>query len=164
MPAFFRYLVPLLAFLALAALLFKGLGIDPKKVPSPLIGKPAPAFNLPTLKQPQQSLSNTDLEGQVSLLNVWATWCVACRQEHFATFSSRAVGQLGHGRDLAHAVYLCSWANPASLYMGSITRINGQLQNSGYNASATPISPTHLMPKAALELTGASMERRKPLS
>ncbi len=82
MPAFFRYLVPLLAFLALAALLFKGLGIDPKKVPSPLIGKPAPAFNLPTLKQPQQSLSNTDLEGQVSLLNVWATWCVACRQEH----------------------------------------------------------------------------------
>lgn len=82
MPAFLRYLVPLLVFLALAALLYKGLGIDPKRVPSPLIDKPAPAFNLPRLKQPQQSLSNADFKGKVSLFNVWATWCVACRQEH----------------------------------------------------------------------------------
>lgn len=82
MPAFLRYLVPLLAFLSLAALLYKGLGIDPKRVPSPLIDKPAPAFDLPRLKQPQQSLSNTDFKGKVSLFNVWATWCVACRQEH----------------------------------------------------------------------------------
>ena len=82
MPAFLRYLVPLLVFLALAALLYKGLGIDPKRVPSPLIDKPAPAFNLPRLKQPQQTLSNADFKGKVSLFNVWATWCVACRQEH----------------------------------------------------------------------------------
>ena len=82
MPAFVRYLAPLLAFLALAALLYKGLSIDPKKVPSPLIDKPAPAFKLPTLKQPGQFISNADFDGKVSLLNVWATWCVACRQEH----------------------------------------------------------------------------------
>ena len=82
MPAFVRYLAPLLAFLALAALLYKGLSIDPKKVPSPLIDKPAPAFSLPMLKQPEQLISSTDFQGKVSLFNVWATWCVACRQEH----------------------------------------------------------------------------------
>lgn len=82
MPAFVRYLAPLLAFLALAALLYKGLSIDPKKVPSPLIDKPAPEFKLPALKQPEQIISNADFQGKVSLLNVWATWCVSCRQEH----------------------------------------------------------------------------------
>ncbi|VAW76583.1 Cytochrome c-type biogenesis protein CcmG/DsbE, thiol:disulfide oxidoreductase [hydrothermal vent metagenome] len=82
MPAFARYLMPLLVFLALGALLYKGLGIDPKRIPSPLIDKPAPAFNLPMLELPDQSLSNDNLKGKVSLFNVWATWCVACRQEH----------------------------------------------------------------------------------
>ena len=82
MPAFVRYLAPLLAFLALGALLYKGLGIDPKRVPSPLIDKPAPVFNLPRLKQPERFLGNADFQGKVSLFNVWATWCVACRQEH----------------------------------------------------------------------------------
>lgn len=82
MPAFVRYLTPLLAFLALATLLYKGLGIDPKRVPSPLIDKPAPVFNLPRLKQPEQFLGSTDFQGKVSLFNVWATWCAACRHEH----------------------------------------------------------------------------------
>jgi len=82
MPAFVRYLAPLLAFLALAGLLYKGLGLDPRKVPSPLIDKPAPTFRLPTLKQPERFLGSETFKGKVSLLNVWATWCVACRQEH----------------------------------------------------------------------------------
>jgi len=82
MPAFVRYLAPLVAFLALATLLYKGLGIDPKRVPSPLIDKPAPAFTLPALKQPEQFISNADFQGKVVLFNIWATWCVACRQEH----------------------------------------------------------------------------------
>ena len=82
MPAFARYLAPLLAFLALGALLYKGLGIDPRTIPSPLIDKPAPAFRLPELKHPDKFISNTDFQGKVTLLNVWATWCVACRQEH----------------------------------------------------------------------------------
>lgn len=82
MPRFVRFLAPLLAFLALAGLLYKGLGIDPRKVPSPLIGKPAPAFSLPQLEQPEKRLTQDTLKNQVSLFNVWATWCVACRQEH----------------------------------------------------------------------------------
>ena len=82
MPPFLRYLTPLLLFLALAGLLYKGLSLDPHRVPSPLIGKPAPAFSLPRLQQPEAVLSSDDLKGKVSLLNVWATWCVACRAEH----------------------------------------------------------------------------------
>lgn len=82
MPRFVRFLAPLVAFLALAGLLYKGLSLDPKMVPSPLIGKPAPAFSLPQLKEPGKLLTQDDLKKKVSLFNVWATWCGACRQEH----------------------------------------------------------------------------------
>ena len=82
MPRFVRYLAPLAIFLALAGLLYRGLSIDPRLVPSPLIGKAAPAFSLATLKDPSVTLSESDLKGEVSLLNVWATWCGACRAEH----------------------------------------------------------------------------------
>jgi cytochrome c biogenesis protein CcmG/thiol:disulfide interchange protein DsbE len=82
MPPFVRYLTPLVLFLALAVLLYKGLALNPREVPSPLIGKPAPEFTLPELKDTSKKLSHTDFQGKVSLLNVWATWCVSCRAEH----------------------------------------------------------------------------------
>jgi cytochrome c biogenesis protein CcmG/thiol:disulfide interchange protein DsbE len=77
-----RYLLPLAVFLVMAGFLAVGLNRDPREVPSPLIDKPAPAFNLPRLDAPEQMISTQDLRGQVWLLNVWASWCVACRQEH----------------------------------------------------------------------------------
>jgi cytochrome c biogenesis protein CcmG, thiol:disulfide interchange protein DsbE len=77
-----RYLLPLAAFVILVAFLAVGLSLKPREVPSPLIDKPAPAFSLPRLDAPQQPLALKDLEGKVWLLNVWASWCVACRQEH----------------------------------------------------------------------------------
>jgi cytochrome c biogenesis protein CcmG, thiol:disulfide interchange protein DsbE len=77
-----KALVPLVLFLGLAALLFYGLGTDPRKVPSPLVGKPAPEFNLPALLDPGRTVSSTDLEGKVTLLNVWFSSCVSCRAEH----------------------------------------------------------------------------------
>jgi cytochrome c biogenesis protein CcmG/thiol:disulfide interchange protein DsbE len=77
-----RYLLPLAVFLMMAGFLAVGLNRDPREVPSPLIDKPAPAFKLPRLDAPEQMLSTQDLRGQVWLLNVWASWCVACRQEH----------------------------------------------------------------------------------
>jgi cytochrome c biogenesis protein CcmG/thiol:disulfide interchange protein DsbE len=82
MPPFVRYLTPLVLFLALAALLYKGLALNPREVPSPLVGKPAPEFTLPTLQNDAVKVSHSDFEGKVSLLNVWATWCVSCRAEH----------------------------------------------------------------------------------
>jgi len=77
-----RALIPLGIFLVLAALLFYGLQLDPRKVPSPLVGKPAPEFQLESLKQPGQMLDRSVLLGKVSLVNVWASWCPSCRQEH----------------------------------------------------------------------------------
>jgi cytochrome c biogenesis protein CcmG/thiol:disulfide interchange protein DsbE len=82
MPPFVRYLTPLVVFAALAALLYRGLALDPHKVPSPLVGKATPAFTLSELKDDDKQLSEADFRGKVSLLNVWATWCVSCRAEH----------------------------------------------------------------------------------
>ncbi|MDQ3215364.1 MAG: DsbE family thiol:disulfide interchange protein [Pseudomonadota bacterium] len=68
--------------MGLAAFLFVGLGLNPREVPSPLVGKPAPTFQLAQLAQPDQMFSPSQMQGQVWLLNVWASWCVACRVEH----------------------------------------------------------------------------------
>lgn len=77
-----RYLIPLAVFIVMVVFLAIGLTLDPREVPSPFIGKPAPAFILPQVAEPAQTLSPADLKGQVFLLNVWASWCVSCRQEH----------------------------------------------------------------------------------
>ena len=77
-----RFLIPLTVFMLLAGLLYKGLSPDPKRVPSPLIGKPIPAFNLPRLQDPDATISDADLRGEVFIMNIWATWCTACRAEH----------------------------------------------------------------------------------
>ncbi|HEY0664554.1 MAG TPA: DsbE family thiol:disulfide interchange protein [Gallionella sp.] len=77
-----RFIWPFVIFVVLAAFLFVGLRLDPREVPSPLIGKPAPVFSLPQLHDPARQFSPQDMKGQVWLLNVWASWCVSCRQEH----------------------------------------------------------------------------------
>ena len=77
-----RHLLPLVVFVVMLGFLVVGLSLKPHEIPSPLIDKPAPAFSLPTLDAPQQNLSAQDLRGKVWILNVWASWCVACRIEH----------------------------------------------------------------------------------
>ena len=77
-----RYVLPLAIFLAIAFFLWRGLALDPRAVPSPLIGKPVPAFSVPVLTDPSRMLSSADLRGKVYLLNVWGSWCVSCRDEH----------------------------------------------------------------------------------
>ena len=77
-----RYLLPLGIFVALVVLLGVGLSLNPREVPSPLIGKPAPAFQLPQLHQPERTFAPAELKGKVWILNVWASWCAACRDEH----------------------------------------------------------------------------------
>ena len=69
-------------FAALILLLAVGLRLDPREVPSPLIGKPAPAFTLPLLAEPDKTFSSKEPLGKVWVFNVWASWCVACRDEH----------------------------------------------------------------------------------
>ncbi len=77
-----RYLIPLGIFVVLAAFLGVGLKLDPREVPSPLVGKAAPAFTLPTLADPEARFSAEQMKGQVWVLNVWASWCVPCLAEH----------------------------------------------------------------------------------
>ena len=76
-----KFLIPLGLFMALVVFLAIGLNRDPREIPSPLIGKPAPAFALPTLET-DQPFGPQNMQGKVWMLNVWATWCVACREEH----------------------------------------------------------------------------------
>ena len=76
-----RFLWPLVGFIVLVGFLAIGLNLNPREVPSPLIGKPAPAFTLPKLGS-DATFSPQDMKGTVWLLNVWASWCVSCRQEH----------------------------------------------------------------------------------
>ena len=71
-----------LAFIALIVLLAAGLRLNPREVPSPLIGKPAPAFELPLLAQPDKRFSQKDMLGKVWIMNVWASWCPPCLVEH----------------------------------------------------------------------------------
>ena len=77
-----RYLIPLIVFVVVAGFLWVGLSLNPREVPSPFIDKSAPAFALKKLHAPEVEFSNKDMLGQVWLLNVWASWCVACRSEH----------------------------------------------------------------------------------
>jgi cytochrome c biogenesis protein CcmG/thiol:disulfide interchange protein DsbE len=76
------FLLPLVALLGLAVLLGIGLTMNPRQIPSPLIGKPIPQFSLPPVLGRTLGLSTADLKGEVSLVNVFASWCVACRTEH----------------------------------------------------------------------------------
>ena len=81
MKRFFLFL-PLLIAVVLGVVLFAGIGKDPTKLESALIGNPVPAFSLKDLNNPEAELDESLLRGQVQLLNVWGTWCPACRDEH----------------------------------------------------------------------------------
>jgi len=77
-----KFLIPLILFVILVGFLAIGLSRDPHEVPSPLINKAAPTFEIPQLAQASQTFSPASMKGQVWILNVWASWCVACREEH----------------------------------------------------------------------------------
>jgi len=75
-------LIQLILFIGLVVFLLIGLHRDPREVPSPLINKPAPDFQLQQLKEPAKTFSAKDMRGKVWLINFWGSWCVACREEH----------------------------------------------------------------------------------
>ena len=77
-----RFLIPLIVFFAVCAFLWKGLSLNPKEVPSPLIGKPAPEFTLPLLNEVNTTFDKMDMRGEIWLLNVFASWCGPCLDEH----------------------------------------------------------------------------------
>ncbi len=114
----FKFLLPVILFFILCGFLFIGLFKDPSKVDSPLIGKPAPSFSLPKLMNENDVLSEKIFLGQVSILNVWGTWCFACKQEHHVLLelAKRKVAPiygLNYKDDNAQAkIYLRDYGNP----------------------------------------------------
>lgn len=94
MKSYLRYSIPLIIFAVIAVFLFKGLGMNPREIPSPLIGKSVPEFSLPSLEQPNTLISNKDLLGKPYLLNVWATWCISCRAEHATLVQLERTGKV----------------------------------------------------------------------
>ncbi len=77
-----RFIIPLLLFAVIGAFLYKGLSNDPRRIPSPLVDKPAPAFSLPVLGTDDQAWGPEQMRGKVWLLNIWGSWCAACLIEH----------------------------------------------------------------------------------
>ena len=123
-----QFIAPLAVFVVLVGFLAVGLNLNPREVPSPLIDKPAPNFSLPRLDDPAQTISLQDMAGKVWVLNVWASWCVACREEHplFVEFSRRspvAIYGLNYKdtRDEAQA-WLARFGNP---YTASLSDSKG---------------------------------------
>lgn len=121
---YLRFLLPLGLFIGLVIFLGVGLKLDPKEVPSPLIGKAAPSFALSRLDNPAQTIRREDLLGKVWMLNVWASWCTACREEHplLVSFSQRKLlpvyGLNYKDERMAGLRWLSNFGNPyeASLY------------------------------------------------
>ena len=125
-----QFILPLALFGVLLLFLLRGLSLDPREVPSPLIGKPAPEFSLPRLDDPAQMLGRHDLLGQVWILNVWASWCVACREEHplLVDFAKRKVAPIiglnyKDGRDDARR-WLARFGDP---YTASVSDSQGKV-------------------------------------
>lgn len=124
------YLLPLAAFLVLAGFLLRGLSLNPREVPSPLINQPAPDFKLARLAQPQETFAPAELKGQVWMLNVWASWCVACRVEHpllVQLARSKAVPIVGlNYKDMPDAAlgWLAQFGDP---YVFSVTDRDGRV-------------------------------------
>jgi len=102
-----RFIVPIIGFAVLVIFLLVGLYRDPAFVPSPLIGKQIPAFSLPRLDDPDQSVTDADLRGRFTVLNVWATWCSGCRQEHPILNRIAAQGQV--------PIYGLNWKDDTTL-------------------------------------------------
>ena len=89
-----KFLLPLVLFFIAVGFLAKGLFLDPHEVPSPLVGKPAPRFQAPVLGEAGKTFNSDDMKGQVWLLNVWASWCAACREEHPVLMAMAKTGQI----------------------------------------------------------------------
>lgn len=127
-----RFILPLVVFLGLAGLLYTQLesGRDPHTVPSPFIGKQAPAFNLPQLLEPAKKFSPADMKGQVWLFNLWASWCESCRDEYpllkdIAQNQRVTIVGLDYKDKAADAkAWLAQAGNP---YVLNVTDVNGRI-------------------------------------
>lgn len=124
-----RYLAPVLAFAVLLPVLIFGLSRDPSELPSPYIGKPAPSFELPSVHDPEQTVSSRDYAGQVVLINVWATWCVGCRHEHDFLLELAGRGEV--------PIYGLNWRDDRGEALRWLTELGDPYVASAYDADGS---------------------------
>ena len=145
-----KALIPLGLFGVLLVFLAIGLTRDPHEIPSPLIGKPAPAFTAPVLGKPGETMSTKDMLGKVWLLNTWASWCVACRQEHplLVEFSKTnplpIIGLDYKDKESDGLLWLARYGNP---YTTSITDQDGRI---GIDFGVYGVPESFLIDKAGI--------------
>jgi cytochrome c biogenesis protein CcmG, thiol:disulfide interchange protein DsbE len=145
-----KFAVPLGLFLVLSAFLTAGLRVDPRLVPSPLIDRPAPAFRLAQLHEPDETFAPRDMLGRVWLLNVWASWCVSCRAEHkvLSALASKDVvpiyGLAYKDARESSLEFLRSFGNP---YVLSIQDVDGRV---GIDYGVYGVPETYLIDKAGV--------------
>lgn len=145
-----KFFIPLAIFAALGVMLWTGLSLDPSKIPSPLVNKPLPSFAAPSLHDPKRIVTPESMKGRAYLLNVWASWCVACRQEHpllLALAQKKAVPVIGLNykdkRDDALA-WLAQFGNP---YEISIADKEGRI---GIDLGVYGVPETFVIDKAGV--------------
>lgn len=136
--------IPLVVFAVLSLFLFKGLDRDPTELPSALVGEPFPAFVLPSLSNEQKLLTERDLDSKVVLVNVWATWCFACRIEHpmlnqLAAEGVRIIGLNYKDQNDKALQWLEQRGNP---YLFNIVDAEGSL---GFDLGVTGAPETYLV-------------------
>ncbi len=124
-----RYLVPIIVFVAMIAMFMIGLSKDPTILPSPYLGKAAPAFDLPRLDEPTRRVSNADFAGQTVLMNVWATWCVGCRQEHGFLLELARSGNI--------PIYGLNWRDRREDAQKWLQQLGNPYVTSGYDGDGT---------------------------
>lgn len=145
-----RFLLPLIIFIVMVGFLAVGLNLDPREVPSPLVGKPAPQFSLPRLDNPEQVMSPKDMLGKVWLFNVWASWCAACRDEHPVLVALSKSGEVPvYGMDYKDArqdaqQWLTQGGNP---YVATVMDADGRV---GINYGVYGVPETYLIDKAGV--------------
>jgi cytochrome c biogenesis protein CcmG/thiol:disulfide interchange protein DsbE len=145
-----RFILPLVIFLTMVGFLAVGLKLDPREVPSPLVGKPAPLFSLPRLDNPEQVMSPQDMLGKVWLFNVWASWCGACRDEHpvlMRLSRSGAVPVIGMDyKDMRQDAqqWLDQGGNP---YVATVMDVDGRV---GINYGVYGVPETYVIDKAGV--------------
>ncbi len=145
-----KFVIPLALFLILVVFLWVGLRLNPREVPSPLIGKPAPQFDLSDVHDPGRHFSNRDMLGKVWLLNVYASWCESCREEHplLVEFSGKQIipiiGLDYKDKPEDARKWLNQMGNPYEL---SVSDLDGRV---GINFGVYGVPETYLIDKAGI--------------
>ena len=121
-----RFAIPIVVFLLLVVVFSFGLFNDPRELPSPFLGEPAPAFEVASLTEPERIVGSADYAGKMALVNVWATWCGGCRQEHGFLMQLARSGSI--------PIYGINWRDDREAALGWLQQLGDPYEFSAFDA------------------------------